>query len=291
MSEKIKKYRIYIFEVLFFAALLAVDLISKAAAFAFLEKKGGSYVVFEGIYELIEVHNDGASFGIFGGQTTMLSIFTAIAMVALVGMLIWRPKSPKLFRYGVIAVVAGGVGNLIDRLAYGYVRDFIDYTFLKTFFGIQNFGVGNIADIFVLVGLLCLMVYVFFGYKEGDFDKNPSLSGKIPETVVVNEGEEQKPVKQEEEKGLTQSSDAISENRGSDDFAREDSEKTISEEDNITRETGLSNTENNVAEKVVCVRRKINSEIETDEKSCVELKKSATKNNARGDAVKGGADR
>ena len=81
MSEKIKKYRIYIFEVLFFAALLAVDLISKAAAFAFLEKKGGSYVVFEGIYELIEVHNDGASFGIFGGQTTMLSIFTAIAIV------------------------------------------------------------------------------------------------------------------------------------------------------------------------------------------------------------------
>lgn len=208
MSDKIKRYKAYIIEALLFIALLAVDLISKPVAFAFLEKHGGSYVVYEGIYELIEVHNDGASFGIFGGKTAGLIAVTAIAMVALVTLLIWRPKSPKLFRYGVIAIVAGGVGNLVDRLAFGYVRDFIDYTFLKTFFGIDNFGVGNIADIFVLVGLLCIVVYVFFGYKEGDFAKEPKNTDDLPETLVVNEGEEEKADKEKQKSGVTESVEA-----------------------------------------------------------------------------------
>lgn len=208
MSDKIKRYKAYIVEALLFIALLAVDLISKPVAFAFLEKHGGSYVVYEGIYELIEVHNDGASFGIFGGKTAGLIAVTAIAMVALVALLIWRPKSPKLFRYGVIAIVAGGVGNLVDRLAFGYVRDFIDYTFLKTFFGIDNFGVGNIADIFVLVGLLCIVVYVFFGYKEGDFAKEPKNTDDLPETLVVNEGEEKKADKEIQKSGVTESVEA-----------------------------------------------------------------------------------
>lgn len=208
MSDKIKRYKAYIIEALLFIALLAVDLISKPVAFAFLEKHGGSYVVYEGIYELIEVHNDGASFGIFGGKTAGLIAVTAIAMVALVALLIWRPKSPKLFRYGVIAIVAGGVGNLVDRLAFGYVRDFIDYTFLKTFFGIDNFGVGNIADIFVLVGLLCIVVYVFFGYKEGDFAKEPKNTDDLPETLVVNEGEEKKADKEKQRSGVTESVEA-----------------------------------------------------------------------------------
>lgn len=192
MSDKIKKYKVYIYEILFFAALLAVDLISKAVAFEFLEGCGGRYVVFDGIYELVEVHNDGASFGIFAGKTTALSVVTALAMVVLVGLLVWRPKSPKLFRYGLLAIIAGGIGNLVDRLAFGYVRDFIDYTFLETFFNIHNFGVGNIADIFVLVGLLCLVVYVFFGYKEGDFAKDGGHTDVDPDVLVVNEGEEQK---------------------------------------------------------------------------------------------------
>lgn len=208
MSDKIKRYKAYIIEALLFIALLAVDLISKPVAFAFLEKHGGSYVVYEGIYELIEVHNDGASFGIFGGKTAGLIAVTAIAMVALVALLIWRPKSPKLFRYGVIAIVAGGVGNLVDRLAFGYVRDFIDYTFLKTFFGIDNFGVGNIADIFVLVGLLCIVVYVFFGYKEGDFAKEPKNTDDLPETLVVNEGEEKNADKEKQKSGVTESVEA-----------------------------------------------------------------------------------
>lgn len=211
MSDKIKKYRVYIFEALLFAVLLAVDLISKKVAFDFLDNRGGSYVVFDGIFNLVRVENDGASFGIFSGKVGALSAFTAVTMAVLAGILVWRPKSPKLFRAGIICIIAGGIGNLVDRIAFKYVRDFIDYAFLKTFFNIDNFGVGNVADIFVLVGLLCVVVYVFFGYKEGDFAKDPSHSDSLPDALVVDEGEEKKPENKEEKEGVTPDASPVEE--------------------------------------------------------------------------------
>lgn len=247
MSEKIKKYKAFIIEALLFAALLAVDLISKPLAFKFLESRGGRYVLFDGIYELIAVRNDGASFGIFGGKTTGLIVFTAIAMVVLAALLVWRPKSPKLFRYGVIAIVAGGVGNLVDRLVYGYVRDFIDYTFLRTFFNIENFGIGNIADIFVLVGLLCIVVYVFFGYKEGDFAKNPHKTDNLPEALVVDEGESKKEEKKAEKSGVTEETVCEKDARGA-----ENKETEKAAHDIMTQE---SDVENNVAREIVTTRK------------------------------------
>ena len=72
---------------------------------------------------------------------------------------------------------------MIDRLAFGYVRDFIDYTFLETFFGI-DFAIGNIADIFVMIAMGMLIVYMIFGYKEGDFSKGGRLA---PQAVTVAE--------------------------------------------------------------------------------------------------------
>lgn len=171
MTEFIKKYKAFIIEAVVFIALLAVDLISKSAVFKFLQGYDGKYVVWEGIFQMTEVHNYGASFGIFSGKTQLLSIITGMVSVALIVFLIIKPKAPKLFRIGLIAIITGGLGNLYDRVVLGYVRDFIDYTFLETFFGI-DFAVGNIADIFVLVGVLCVIVYIAFEFKDGDFSKN-----------------------------------------------------------------------------------------------------------------------
>ena len=65
-------------------------------------------------------------------------------------------------------ILGGAIGNLYDRIFLGYVRDFIDYTFLDTFFGI-DFAIGNIADIYLCVGVLVMIVYVIFVFKEDDF--------------------------------------------------------------------------------------------------------------------------
>ena len=184
MLDFLRKYRVYIFEIAFAAAALAVDLVSKAAAFDILEDApGGSIAVAEGIFSLTLARNYGASFGIFSGKTTLLSAITGIGIALVLVVLIVRPKTPKIFRYSMLLIFSGGLGNLIDRLAFGYVRDFIDYTFLKTFFGI-DFAIGNIADIFVMIAMGMLIVYMIFGYKEGDFLKGGRLA---PQAVTVAE--------------------------------------------------------------------------------------------------------
>lgn len=184
MLDFLRKYRVYIFEIAFAAAALAVDLVSKAAAFDILEDApGGSIAVAEGIFSLTLARNYGASFGIFSGKTTLLSAITGIGIALVLVFLVVRPKTPKIFRYSMLLIFSGGLGNLIDRLAFGYVRDFIDYTFLETFFGI-DFAIGNIADIFVMIAMGMLIVYMIFGYKEGDFSKGGRLA---PQAVTVAE--------------------------------------------------------------------------------------------------------
>lgn len=184
MLDFLRKYRVYVFEILFAVAAIAVDLVSKAAAFDILEDvPGGSVAVAEGIFSLTMTRNYGASFGIFSGKTTLLSAITGIGIALVLVVLIVRPKAPKILRYSLIMIFAGGLGNLVDRIAFGYVRDFIDYTFLETFFGI-DFAIGNIADIFVMIAMGMLIVYMIFGYKEGDLSKGGRLA---PQAVTVAE--------------------------------------------------------------------------------------------------------
>lgn len=184
MLDFLRKYRVYVFEILFAVAAIAVDLVSKAAAFDILEDvPGGSVAVAEGIFSLTMTRNYGASFGVFSGKTTLLSAITGIGIVLVLVVLIVRPKAPKILRYSLIMIFAGGLGNLVDRIAFGYVRDFIDYTFLETFFGI-DFAIGNIADIFVMIAMGMLIVYMIFGYKEGDLSKGGRLA---PQAVTVAE--------------------------------------------------------------------------------------------------------
>lgn len=184
MLDFLRKYRVYVFEILFAVAAIAVDLVSKAAAFDILEDvPGGSVAVAEGIFSLTMTRNYGASFGVFSGKTTLLSAITGIGIALVLVVLIVRPKAPKILRYSLIMIFAGGLGNLVDRIAFGYVRDFIDYTFLETFFGI-DFAIGNIADIFVMIAMGMLIVYMIFGYKEGDFSKGGRLA---PQAVTAAE--------------------------------------------------------------------------------------------------------
>ncbi len=184
MLDFLRKYRVYVFEILFAVAAIAVDLVSKAAAFDILEDvPGGSIAVAEGIFSLTMTRNYGASFGVFSGQTTLLSAITGIGIALVLVVLIVRPKAPKILRYSLIMIFAGGLGNLVDRIAFGYVRDFIDYTFLETFFGI-DFAIGNIADIFVMIAMGMLIVYMIFGYKEGDLSKGGRLA---PQAVTAAE--------------------------------------------------------------------------------------------------------
>ena len=173
----------YVLEVLFFVALVAIDLISKALVFDLLDSTG-RYVVWDGIFTLHLARNTGASFSIMSGQITFLTVMPTIAILAIIALLIVRPNTPHNMRIGSIMIAAGALGNLVDRYALGYVRDFIDYTFLSTWFNI-DFAIGNIADLFLLGGVIMIILYVIFEFDEKDFYSKKKLA-KLAQNLEDN---------------------------------------------------------------------------------------------------------
>ena len=162
---------IFVWELLFLTFIIATDLISKELICPFLlEQPGEMYVILDKIFTFRYVENTGASFGSFAGNQAMLIGVTTIVMIGIVALLIWQKDAPKFLRCSLLMILGGGIGNLVDRVAFSYVRDFIDYTFLDTFFGIK-FAIGNVADIYLVVGVMMVIVYVFFAYSEKDFSK------------------------------------------------------------------------------------------------------------------------
>ena len=120
---------------------------------------------FLGIFHLTLVHNTGAAFGMFANGTVILgiiSIVVSVVLLALPFLLEAIKKSKKLdFNFSFIQlfcvsiVVAGGIGNAIDRLVMGYVVDFICFDFI-------DFPVFNIADIGVTCGILILVTNLLY---------------------------------------------------------------------------------------------------------------------------------
>jgi len=109
--------------------------------------------IFEtGFFRIIHTHNTGAAFGLFQGHSFALTVVASvtIAIILLYALLIYR-RFPildnRLGKSALGLVLGGAVGNLIDRLRFGYVTDFIDFGVWPTF---------NIADSAVTVGVIIL---------------------------------------------------------------------------------------------------------------------------------------
>ncbi|MEG2414204.1 MAG: signal peptidase II [Clostridia bacterium] len=203
-SDLLKKVAI---EMAFLAGILIIDLVSKALVFDFLaDKPNHTFVVLDKIFTMIEAKNYGASFSILEGKQVFLVGMTSIVMLGLVVILYIRPNTPSILRVGLLLIIGGGIGNLVDRVALGYVRDFIDYTFLHTFFGI-NFAIGNIADVFLCVGVVLMLVYIVFEFDENDFvsEKRKRLEqSKIRQTKVVDKTQKSNDTLPDDNKGQAQ---------------------------------------------------------------------------------------
>ena len=175
--------------VIFIIAVVAVllDQLSKLAVVGFaidfsnpiftgmLEKEGESVSIIRNFFSFTYVLNDGAAFGILENQRWFFLIVTVIACVAGIIMLLRMPKKHWLLKISAGFLFGGAIGNLIDRVVIGVVRDFLDAVFCEKWFGF-SFAVFNVADVFVVVGVILLIIYVFFVhdklYPEQKKEKN-----------------------------------------------------------------------------------------------------------------------
>jgi lipoprotein signal peptidase len=110
------------------------------------------------------LENVGAAFGLFKNQGWLFIIVTMIFLVCAIYLFVKMPKSKRYLPLHslIIFLLAGAIGNLIDRITNNYVIDFI-------YFVPINFPVFNIADIYVTVSALILMLLIAFYYKDADF--------------------------------------------------------------------------------------------------------------------------
>ena len=131
---------------------------------------------FAGLFDFRLVHNTGGAWGIFSGSAVALGVFAVIVCVIAGGYALIKAKELNWLEViGFALVVAGGIGNAIDRFTLGYVVDFINFDFM-------SFPVFNIADIGVTCGFVLIIAGLVFDIvrdrKAAAVSSNASRGGE-----------------------------------------------------------------------------------------------------------------
>ena len=144
------------------ALLVLLDQATKLAAVSAL-KDGGPYVLIPGVFQLQYLENRGAAFGLLQNARIFFLAVTLIALAAVIYVLVRMPLKRKyiVLRFLMVLIAAGAVGNMIDRVFLGYVRDFL-------YFSLIDFPIFNVADIYVTCAAILLILLLLFYYKEED---------------------------------------------------------------------------------------------------------------------------
>lgn len=166
-------------------ALFALDIASKAIVNATVGLED-TVVLIPKFLNIHNTHNYDAAFGagwlgnVLGsmGSRIFFSIFAVIASVMFIIVLIRAKGGHRLFRVALAMVTAGAMGNCIDRMFLGYVRDFIMFEYFGlSIFGQTYFWIFNFADAELVIGVILIVIYFIFIYK----DKDDHLKHALPE--------------------------------------------------------------------------------------------------------------
>lgn len=157
------------------AILIATDQAIKFWAQTGLVAAGGAMPFLGNFVNLRYVQNTGAAFSIGNNSTLFFIIFTTMMLICILVMMIhlYKRKIPIL-HWALVLIAAGGIGNLIDRVCYGYVVDMFNFAFF-------NFPVFNFADIIICIGTGLLFVFILFFYdKYFDNKKKEDVTASEP---------------------------------------------------------------------------------------------------------------
>ncbi|MGO1369535.1 MAG: signal peptidase II [Senegalia sp. (in: firmicutes)] len=141
--------------------IIILDQVTKYLAVIKLEGKA-PIVLIDNFLQFNFVRNYGAAFGILNSQRTFFLIITVIIVCGII-FYIKKYNNTKLMNYSLVMIIGGAIGNFIDRLRIEYVIDFIDINFGN----IYDFPVFNIADSFIVIGTILLVILVLTdNYEE-----------------------------------------------------------------------------------------------------------------------------
>ena len=163
------------------AGLIAIDQLLKWWVVQVLMPMG-TLPIWQDVLHLTYHENYGSAFGMLQQQRGLL-IVLAVVIIMVLALLMWKKKISHPFAiYTTFLILAGGLGNLIDRIFRGYVVDFIDFRLI-------NFPIFNFADCCVVVGTILLAIYILFfeGKTDSKKTEDSNLTGQTPPSQETQE--------------------------------------------------------------------------------------------------------
>ncbi|MCD8371838.1 MAG: signal peptidase II [Clostridia bacterium] len=136
-----------------FAVILIIDLVTKYYAAAY----GWNKILIKGVLEVHYTRNTGMAFSFLADKSwgqAFLIAFSAIMSVAIIVIILFLPERFTILKLSLYMILAGAIGNLVDRAAYGYVRDFL--------WMVIPGATCNVADIFIVVGTFLAVIDLLF---------------------------------------------------------------------------------------------------------------------------------
>ena len=200
--------------------ILVLDLVTKYIIDGMYEEGTGVSAI-PGLFNIISVHNHGAAWGIFEGSQVMLIIMSLIFLGIFIWYFIVEKKKSWLFIVTFAFLFAGCLGNLYDRIVFGYVRDFIQFAFW------QSFPIFNFADTFLTIGVIMFIIYLLIPLfkKQG---KNKVMEAETG-TIVVEAVDKKDKKEKDAEKEI------IIDDKNSEDEKGDDLESKNGDNDNLDK--------------------------------------------------------
>ncbi len=149
---------LYIIAALLSALIIGGDQISKMLVVSHLTLGTEVKSVIPGVINFVYVQNEGGAWGFLENNTFLLIGLTVVIMLICMTLLIKKGISDKVFFFGIVCVLSGGIGNLLDRILRKYVVDFIQFAFFT------SFPVFNVADMAICIGAGLLILYFIIDF-------------------------------------------------------------------------------------------------------------------------------
>lgn len=163
-------------DIIVMGLLLVFDQFTKNLAISRLKDKP-AYVLIDGVLELQYLENRGSAFGMLQNQKYFILFVGIVFMAVILFFLFKLPKRRKFCIVHILlsVIIAGGLGNMIDRLRFDYVVDFISFILI-------NYPIFNVADIYIVVATIGLFILFLFVFKEKDLEFLGFKQNRCPET-------------------------------------------------------------------------------------------------------------
>lgn len=166
MSKKKTKAILLVIDAIIAAILIVLDQVIKSKVVEVFTADPSEKKFIPGVIYLVYLKNTGAAFSSFQNQKWLLLLISIVFMAVLAVVMYRLPVEKKFVPANFLfaLVIAGGIGNMIDRIKQSYVVDYLGFDFWR------SYPIFNFADVCVVIGVVGLFIMFLFVYNEKDLD-------------------------------------------------------------------------------------------------------------------------